>query len=99
MQYKTTTYHLQAIIQASKDLIMPNGKLTKIRVGVHSGSVTSGVVGQKLPKFSLFGDTMNTVRCNTMQYVKMVHSLPVWCLMLVDGKMVTQVCLSGVSCW
>ena len=32
-----------------------------VRVGIHSGSCTSGLVGTKLPKISIFGDTMNTV--------------------------------------
>jgi class 3 adenylate cyclase len=31
-----------------------------IRIGLHSGDCTSGLVGSKLPKFAIFGDTMNT---------------------------------------
>lgn len=30
-----------------------------IRIGIHTGEVVSGLIGYKLPKFSLFGDTMN----------------------------------------
>ena len=37
-----------------------NGEAVTIRIGIHTGPCVSGLVGTKLPKFSIFGDSMNT---------------------------------------
>jgi class 3 adenylate cyclase len=41
-----------------------------IRIGLHTGPCMSGLIGTKLPKFSLFGDTMNTVRACGLQTIR-----------------------------
>lgn len=47
---------------AAQETIIPSSlddEHLSIRIGIHTGDVVSGMIGQKLPKFSLFGDTMN----------------------------------------
>jgi len=51
--------HTQALLYCAKTVPMPhNGQPTQIRVGIHTGPVVTGLIGTKLPKYGVFGDTM-----------------------------------------
>ncbi|KAF5831695.1 nucleotide cyclase [Dunaliella salina] len=52
----------KAILDVAGQVEMPNTQQqpVRIRIGMHTGDVVTGMVGSKLPKFSVFGDAMCT---------------------------------------
>jgi class 3 adenylate cyclase/phosphoserine phosphatase len=64
----------QEMIALAHSCVDLNGDVLEIRVGINTGRIISGVVGELRPQFSLFGDTVNTSsRMQSTGVVNRVH--------------------------
>lgn len=59
-------HHSQRIVEYANDMVnyakgkkLKDGGPLKLKIGIHTGNVISGVVGEHKPQFSLIGDTVN----------------------------------------
>ncbi|PNH11171.1 Soluble guanylate cyclase 88E [Tetrabaena socialis] len=86
----------QQMMSVASHMRTPLGDAVELRIGIHSGPCMSGVVGRRMPRFCLFGDTINVAnRMESTGQPGRIHVSEATRELLPDGQW--QVCREGID--
>ena len=81
------TYELAIdIIDIMSGIVLQDGRKVQIKIGLHTGKVLAGVIGEHKPQFSLIGDTVNTAARMGAKVDKMCALLTEECYSIVKEE-------------
>ncbi|AWO99120.1 putative guanylate cyclase soluble subunit alpha-2 [Scophthalmus maximus] len=75
------------MMELSEEVLTPDGRPIKLRIGIHTGSVLAGVVGVKMPRYCLFGNNVTLAsKFESGSHPRCINVSPTTYLLLKDDR-------------
>lgn len=75
------------MMELSEEVLTPDGRPIKLRIGIHTGSVLAGVVGVKMPRYCLFGNNVTLAsKFESGSQPRCINVSPTTYLLLKDDR-------------